>query len=126
MPSSGKTSIGLNLWSGTDTPQREDFNSDNTIITEALQKVRTVNAELTTLWEGGAAGYPYAQTVAVAGMTAGAIALFDIRNDATEAQLAAFELARIIAYSQSIDEITFRAWGDAPTINVPITIAIVG
>lgn len=124
MPSSGKTSIGLNLWSGTDTPQREDFNSDNIIITDALPKISAVNAEIPVPWEQTT--YSYMQWVEVPGMTANAIALFDIRNGATEAQLAAFEAARIVAQSQTTDEIAFRAWGDAPTISIPITIVIVG
>lgn len=126
MPSSGKTSIGLNLWAGTDTPQREDFNSDNTIITEKMLSISAVNVTMPAAWGPGAGGSPYFLAVDVPGMTVGAIALFDIQNDATEEQLAAFEAARIIAYSQSTDEITFRAWGDAPTASIPITIVIVG
>ncbi len=37
MPSANKTErLGLNLWEGTDRPQRNDFNSDNTIIEQVL------------------------------------------------------------------------------------------
>lgn len=37
MPSANKTErLGLNLWEGTDRPQRNDFNSDNSIIEEIL------------------------------------------------------------------------------------------
>lgn len=36
MPSSNKTSLGLNLWSGTDKPKKNDFNADNQIIDTAL------------------------------------------------------------------------------------------
>lgn len=31
MPSSNKTPLGFNIWSGSDKPKREDFNADNTI-----------------------------------------------------------------------------------------------
>lgn len=41
MPSSGKTpNIGLNLWSGSDSPKMEDFNSDNTIIDSAIKALQ--------------------------------------------------------------------------------------
>lgn len=36
MPSSNKTTLGLNLWSGTDKPKKNDFNADNRIIDAAL------------------------------------------------------------------------------------------
>lgn len=37
MPSANKTErLGLNLWAGSDRPQRNDFNSDNTIIDQVL------------------------------------------------------------------------------------------
>lgn len=36
MSSSGKTSLGLNLWSGGDYPQRIDFCNDNIIIDEQI------------------------------------------------------------------------------------------
>ncbi|MBQ8000822.1 MAG: hypothetical protein IJ298_06320 [Ruminococcus sp.] len=37
MPSANKTErLGLNLWEGTDRPQRNDFNSDNAIIEQVL------------------------------------------------------------------------------------------
>ena len=37
MASTNKTeNLGLNLWDGTDRPQRVDFNSDNMLIDEAL------------------------------------------------------------------------------------------
>ena len=41
MPSSGKTpNIGLNLWSGSDSPKMEDFNNDNTIIDSAIKALQ--------------------------------------------------------------------------------------
>ena len=37
MPSANKTErLGLNLWAGSDRPQRNDFNSDNAIIEQVL------------------------------------------------------------------------------------------
>lgn len=36
MGSTNKTSLGLNSWIGSDKPQREDFNSDNEIIDNAI------------------------------------------------------------------------------------------
>lgn len=36
MPSSNKTTLGLNLWSGTDKPKKNDFNADNQIIDAVL------------------------------------------------------------------------------------------
>ena len=43
MASTNKTELGLNLWDPTDAPEREDFNSDNEIIQEAID---TLNADL--------------------------------------------------------------------------------
>lgn len=37
MPSANKTErLGLNLWQGSDRPQRNDFNSDNAIVEEVV------------------------------------------------------------------------------------------
>lgn len=37
MPSANKTErLGLNLWQGSDRPQRNDFNSDNSIVEEVV------------------------------------------------------------------------------------------
>lgn len=37
MASSDKTELGLNKWSGTDKPKREDFNEDNRITNDEFQ-----------------------------------------------------------------------------------------
>ena len=41
MSSSGKTSLGLNIWEGGDYPQRIDFCNDNQIIDEQITKHTT-------------------------------------------------------------------------------------
>lgn len=50
MSSTSKTSNGLNQWSRSDIPQMNDFNSDNTIINEAITKA---NDPLAQIGEGG-------------------------------------------------------------------------
>ncbi|MDR1260291.1 MAG: hypothetical protein LBJ83_00985 [Oscillospiraceae bacterium] len=43
MSSSEKTkNIGLNLWKGTDRPERDDFNSDNVLIDKAVGDLRNM------------------------------------------------------------------------------------
>ena len=41
MASSGKTSLGLNQWSGTDKIKRVDFNNDNNIVNNKIEDIRT-------------------------------------------------------------------------------------
>ena len=41
MASSGKTpNIGLNLWSGSDSPKMADFNADNTILDSTIKTIQ--------------------------------------------------------------------------------------
>lgn len=39
MSSSNKTPLGFNLWSGMDTPKREDFNADNLLADDLMSNV---------------------------------------------------------------------------------------
>lgn len=43
MASSNKTSLGLNVWSGSDAPERNDFNEDNKIIDQSLSSKANLN-----------------------------------------------------------------------------------
>lgn len=67
MPSSDKTSLGLNIWSGTDTPKRDDFNEDNRISDYKIVQIEESKANLypdqnIVLLNGITQGFPTADT----------------------------------------------------------------
>lgn len=83
-----------------------------------------VNVSLGTEWVGTDA--PFTQTVAVTGITATNHALFDAAGTASAAQINALTDAVILAASQTTNSITFKAFGEKPTITIPLTILILG
>ena len=75
-------------------------------------------------WSGSAA--PYTQTVSVAGVTSASNGLVDVSSSATDAQWAAAQDAEIRKSGQGTGTMTFKAYGDKPTVNIPITVVIWG
>ncbi len=76
------------------------------------------------LWEGGAA--PYEQTVDVAGvLESGTDQFVDVADDVTLPQLEAFGAAQIAGYTQAEGAVTLRAWGNKPTIDIPLKVQVV-
>lgn len=50
MPSKNKTPLGLNQWAETETPKRDDFNSDNLIIDEAFGSFSAIAPTYSNSW----------------------------------------------------------------------------
>lgn len=88
-------------------------------------KSTTVNFTLTTTgWTGTAA--PYKQVVSVPGVTADTIAVCDVAENATAAQVAAYSTAVIWQTDQGDGTITFQAAGAKPTVSILMKLATVG
>lgn len=75
-------------------------------------------------WAGTAA--PYTQTVTISGLTASANGYTGLANGATLAQFTAFDKGKINANAQAAGQITFWARGTKPTINLPMTLVLLG
>lgn len=84
--------------------------------------VRTGN--LSTSWSGSAA--PYTQTVTVSGVTASNNIVVSIGSGATAQQLDAWGAGKIMATEQAANSVTFKAFGDKPTIALPYSVVILG
>lgn len=86
--------------------------------------VISVAAQLTEGWSGSQA--PYTQTIAASGVTEASTVVIDVDSTATAEQLDAYINAKIIDGGQTADSITLKAFGDKPTVAVPIKILIIG
>ncbi|MEG1369260.1 MAG: hypothetical protein RSC74_09220, partial [Hydrogenoanaerobacterium sp.] len=51
MSSSSKTSLGLNMWVGSDKPKREDFCRDNEITDKTVAALQSTKADKTAVSE---------------------------------------------------------------------------
>lgn len=86
---------------------------------------KTVTTTLTTSgWTGSAA--PYSQTVAVSGITATSVNDWLPTVNATQAQIEAWDAANIKDGGQSTGSATLKAWGDKPTVDIPVRVIIGG
>ncbi len=82
-------------------------------------------ATLTTAgWTGSSA--PYTQEVTVTGVTASNNVLFDISMGVTTEQYEAAMDAQLKATGQSSNKVTIKAFGDKPTVNIPVQFVILG
>lgn len=92
---------------------------------ESLGLVSTRSeATLSTSWTG--TGAPYSQTVAVSGVASDSIVDIDVSKDVTAEQLDAYINAKIVDDGQSANSITLKAFGEKPTIEIPIKIVVRG
>ena len=90
-----------------------------------IKKSSLVTATLTAAgWTGSAA--PYSQTVPVAGVTATSANELLPGSGITAEQLKALQAANIQDGSQAAGSITVKAYGDKPTINLPVRIIVRG
>ena len=81
-------------------------------------------ATLSTTWTGSAA--PYTQAVAISGMTADAKIAVSLASTATAEQYAAAAAAQLMCTAQTTGSITMTAYGEKPTIAIPILVRVVG
>lgn len=72
-------------------------------------------------WVGSAA--PFTKNYTVAGMTADAVVWVDIAQTASAEQFEAYVNAKIANGGQSNNMLTFKAFGENPTISIPLDIA---
>lgn len=88
----------------------------------AIASSQTV--QLSTSWSGPSA--PYTQTVAVSGVTANSIVLIDVADNVTSEQMDAYINAKIIGSGLAEGNMTLKAFGDKPSVAVPIKIMVMG
>ena len=81
-------------------------------------------ATLSTTWTGSAA--PYTQAVAISGMTADAKIEVGLASTATAEQYAAAAGAQLMCTAQAAGSITMTAYGEKPTVAIPILVRVVG
>ena len=81
-------------------------------------------ATLSTTWTGSAA--PYTQAVAISGMTADAKIEVGLASTATAEQYAAAAAAQLMCTAQAAGSITMTAYGEKPTVAIPILVRVVG
>ena len=86
--------------------------------------VTDTTATLSTTWTGSAA--PYTQAVAISGMTADAKIAVSLASTATAEQYAAAAAAQLMCTAQTTGSITMTAYGEKPTIAIPILVRVVG
>lgn len=88
-------------------------------------KSKTVTTTLSASgWTGSSA--PYSQTVAVSGITATSVNDWLPTVDATQEQIEAWDAANIKDGGQSAGSATLKAWGDKPTVDIPVQVVIGG
>ena len=92
--------------------------------TDYAAPVTDTTATLSTTWIGIAA--PYTQAVAISGMTADAKIEVGLASTATAEQYAAAAAAQLMCTAQTTGSITMTAYGEKPTIAIPILVRVVG
>lgn len=75
-------------------------------------------------WSGSAA--PYGNTISVPGATEDNIIEVTVPNNVTANQVAAYQAAQFCGGVQATDSITLHAWGEIPSIDLPIIIIVRG
>lgn len=74
-------------------------------------------------WTGSAA--PYSQSVTVTGLSAGAGGAVGVADSATDAQYQAAVEAQLRKSAQGAGSITIKAYGEKPTVDIPIAVSAV-
>lgn len=74
-------------------------------------------------WTGSAA--PYSQSVTVTGLSAGAGGAVGVADSATDAQYQAAVEAQLRKSAQAVNSVTVKAYGDKPTVDIPIAVSAV-
>ena len=119
---------------GTEEEWLESLHGDDYVLTdsdieEIADLVEEHTSEITVIltasgWEGTAA--PYMQTVNVDGMAADTQGTVFVSESATDEQYNAAMYAMLRKTAQGTNSITLKAYGEKPTIDIPLTVRIGG
>jgi hypothetical protein len=95
----------------------------NAVFTDTIPVQQS--AKLTVAgWQGTAA--PYTQVVSVTGVTVSNNVLFDFASDITASELDVGMSAMLRATGQAAGQMTIKAFGDKPTVELPVQFIILG
>lgn len=91
-------------------------------------KVVKSTIQMATLLASGWTGstVPYTYTLSLTGVTVTSMNEIMLTTSATQAQVEAMQAANITDGGQAANSITLKAWGDKPTIDIPIRVVIRG
>ena len=87
------------------------------------EKSTSATTTLSTSWSGAG---PYTQTITVSGVTASNNGVIGIAQSATAAQREAARAAQLSVTAQSENSITVTADGQKPTVEIPVTVILLG
>ena len=95
------------------------------ILGQSKPPIDSVNVTLSSgSWTGSAA--PYSITVTVNGVTTTSYQLIKPSDTITATQLNALQAANIQSGGQGSNSITLKAFGEKPSINLPIEVVLLG
>lgn len=80
----------------------------------------------TSAWAGDGATEPYTQTIQVDGLTSASNGTISISNSANAEQRNAARAALLAIQAQNDGELVIVADGELPTIDIPVTVVIIG
>ena len=104
------------------TQANSGFNSLD--LSKSNKSTSTTATLLASGWTGTTA--PYSQTISVTGVTATSVNEILPSLSITSDQLESLQDANLQDGSQSSNSITIKAWGDKPSIDLPIRVIIRG
>ncbi|MGN1013847.1 MAG: hypothetical protein ACI4PM_00660 [Butyricicoccus sp.] len=103
-----------------------DKNNPHDVTSEQVDGVQTATFAATLMasqWSGTEA--PYSQTVSVTGLPAGANGCVGVATSATDEQFTAAADALLRVTAQAAGQVTIKAYGDKPAVNIPIAVSAV-
>ncbi len=80
----------------------------------------------TSAWAGDGATEPYTQTIQVNGLTSASNGTISISNSANAEQRSAARAALLAIQAQNDGELVIVADGELPTVDIPVTVVIIG
>lgn len=102
---------------------REDGKWSNPIASDVgIESTQTTATLTSTGWTGTSA--PFTQTITVSGVTSTSIVDIDVQSTVTAEQLDAYINAKIVDGGQTTNNITLKAFGEKPTVSIPIKVVV--
>lgn len=102
----------------------EEYEEDMNTVNGEINKLKAniANVSIPSTWEGTEA--PFTVNIGVSGVTVTSIIEVDVQNNVTSEQLDAYINAKIVEGSQGTNSITLKAFGEKPTIEIPIKVVV--